>query len=139
MEIDEQVQMYAHNRLLDHPLVSPVNQGSLGGLPPLYVVSRAILSPSLAEGKGKADLRDLRRAQCCGGSELLHDEIIYIAHKGTLSPLPSSLLPIPANPPLRSRQSNLLPTRPTNLHPIPLPAQTLRHALSAYESPVTGV
>ncbi|BGO89928.1 hypothetical protein NBRC10512_006437 [Rhodotorula toruloides] len=55
VEIDEQVQMYAHNRLLDHPLVSPVNQGSLGGLPPLYV--------------------------CCGGSELLHDEIIYIAHK----------------------------------------------------------
>ncbi|BGP23118.1 lipase/esterase family protein [Rhodotorula toruloides] len=55
VEIDEQVQMYAHNRLLDHPLVSPVNQGSLGGLPPLYI--------------------------CCGGSELLHDEIIYIAHK----------------------------------------------------------
>ncbi|GAA6052509.1 hypothetical protein JCM3770_003802 [Rhodotorula araucariae] len=55
VRIDEQVQMYCHNLLLDHPLVSPVNQGSLGGLPPLYI--------------------------CCGSSELLRDEIIHIAHK----------------------------------------------------------
>lgn len=31
--------MYCHNQLLNHPLVSPVNAGSLGGLPPLYIVS----------------------------------------------------------------------------------------------------
>ncbi|BGP38265.1 hypothetical protein JCM10450v2_002207 [Rhodotorula kratochvilovae] len=55
VRIDEQVQMYCHNLLLDHPLVSPVNQGSLGGLPPLYI--------------------------CCGSSELLRDEIIHLAHK----------------------------------------------------------
>ncbi|GAA5859340.1 hypothetical protein JCM8547_001992 [Rhodosporidiobolus lusitaniae] len=53
--IDEQVQMYCPNNMLDHPLVSPVNQGSLGGLPPLYI--------------------------CCGSSELLQDEIMYLAHK----------------------------------------------------------
>ncbi|GAA5921242.1 hypothetical protein JCM3775_002955 [Rhodotorula graminis] len=55
VRIDDQVQLYTHNLLLDHPFVSPVNQGSLGGLPPLYI--------------------------SCGGSELLHDEIIHIAHK----------------------------------------------------------
>ncbi|GAA5976699.1 hypothetical protein JCM10908_005600 [Rhodotorula pacifica] len=55
IRLEEQVQMYCHNQLLNHPLVSPVNAGSLGGLPPLYI--------------------------CCGGSELLQDEIIYIAHK----------------------------------------------------------
>lgn len=31
--------MYCHNQLLNHPLISPVNAGSLGGLPPLYIVS----------------------------------------------------------------------------------------------------
>lgn len=55
IRLEEQVQMYCHNQLLNHPLISPVNAGSLGGLPPLYI--------------------------CCGGSELLRDEIIYIAHK----------------------------------------------------------
>ncbi|GAA6008690.1 hypothetical protein JCM10207_001687 [Rhodosporidiobolus poonsookiae] len=55
VKINEQVQMYCPNNMLDHPLVSPVNQGSLGGLPPLYI--------------------------CCGSAELLHDEIVYIAHK----------------------------------------------------------
>ncbi|GAA6018270.1 hypothetical protein JCM8202_001312 [Rhodotorula sphaerocarpa] len=55
VRLEEQVQMYCHNRLLNHPLVSPVNAGSLGGLPPLYI--------------------------CCGGSELLRDEIMYVAHK----------------------------------------------------------
>ncbi|GJN87087.1 hypothetical protein Rhopal_000032-T1 [Rhodotorula paludigena] len=55
VRLDEQVQMYCPNNMLDHPLVSPVNQGSLGGLCPLYI--------------------------CCGGAELLHDEIIHVAHK----------------------------------------------------------
>ncbi|GAA5887222.1 hypothetical protein JCM6882_002454 [Rhodosporidiobolus microsporus] len=55
VRLEDQVQMYCPNNMLDHPLVSPVNQGSLGGLPPLYL--------------------------CCGSSELLHDEIIYLAHK----------------------------------------------------------
>ncbi|KAK4703020.1 hypothetical protein P7C70_g3202, partial [Phenoliferia sp. Uapishka_3] len=53
--LDDQIQMYCPNTLLSHPLVSPVNQGNLGGLPPMLVVG--------------------------GSSELLRDEIIYIAHK----------------------------------------------------------
>lgn len=35
-------QMYCPNNLMDHPLVSPVNQGSLGGLCPLYIVSYCV-------------------------------------------------------------------------------------------------
>ncbi|WWD20120.1 hypothetical protein CI109_104595 [Kwoniella shandongensis] len=52
---DEQIQMYCPNNLLTHPLVSPVNLGSLGGLCPLLILG--------------------------GGGELLRDEIIYLAHK----------------------------------------------------------
>ncbi|GAA5952959.1 hypothetical protein JCM21900_001530 [Sporobolomyces salmonicolor] len=74
VRIDEQVQMYCPNNMLDHPLVSPVNQGSLGGLPPLYI--------------------------CCGGAELLRDEIIYIAHKA-------------ANPTKYPPSSHILSTYPS--------------------------
>ncbi|GAA5858312.1 hypothetical protein JCM1840_001143 [Sporobolomyces johnsonii] len=74
MRIDEQVQMYCPNNMLDHPLVSPVNQGSLGGLPPLYI--------------------------CCGGAELLRDEIMYIAHKA-------------ANPTTYPPSSHILSTYPS--------------------------
>ena len=38
-----------------HPLVSPILQGSLGNLPPLYILA--------------------------GNGEVLRDEIIYLAHK----------------------------------------------------------
>ncbi|ORY81000.1 Alpha/Beta hydrolase protein, partial [Protomyces lactucae-debilis] len=55
VKIVDQVQLYATNEQLTHPLVSPVIAGSLGGLCPLFVM--------------------------CGGSELLRDEIIYVAHK----------------------------------------------------------
>lgn len=47
--------MYTTNELLTHPLVSPVMQPTLGGLPPLLIT--------------------------VGGGELLRDEQIYIAHK----------------------------------------------------------
>ena len=53
--IKDQIQMYASNQLLSHPLVSPVLSPSLGGLPPLLVLT--------------------------GGGELLRDEQIYLAHK----------------------------------------------------------
>lgn len=53
--IKDQIQLYATNEQLSHPLVSPVIAGSLGGLCPLYIM--------------------------CGGAELLRDEIIYVAHK----------------------------------------------------------
>ena len=55
VELKDQIQMYTTNALLSHPLVSPVLQPSLGGLPPLCVV--------------------------VGGGEMLRDEQIYLAHK----------------------------------------------------------
>ena len=53
--IKDQIQLYTTNQLLSHPLVSPVLQPSLGGLPPLLILT--------------------------GGGELLRDEQIYLAHK----------------------------------------------------------
>ncbi|KAG6036824.1 hypothetical protein E4U41_005480 [Claviceps citrina] len=53
--IKDQIQLYTTNALLDHPLVSPVMQTTLGGLPPLLIM--------------------------VGGGELLRDEQIYLAHK----------------------------------------------------------
>ena len=53
--IKDQVQMYTTNQLLAHPLVSPVMQPSLGGLPPLLILT--------------------------GGGEMLRDEQIYMGHK----------------------------------------------------------
>ena len=55
VDIREQIQMYTPNELLSHPLVSPVMQPSLGGLPPMLIQ--------------------------VGGAELLRDEQIYLAHK----------------------------------------------------------
>ena len=53
--IKDQIQMYTTNQLISHPLVSPVLQPSLGGLPPLFILT--------------------------GGGEVLRDEQIYLAHK----------------------------------------------------------
>jgi len=53
--IKDQIQMYSTNHMLAHPLVSPVQQASLGGLPPMLIQ--------------------------VGGAELLRDEQMYIAHK----------------------------------------------------------
>ena len=50
IEVAEQVQLYAPNGLLKHPLISPV-LSYLGGLPPLYIIA--------------------------GDKEVLRDEIIY--------------------------------------------------------------
>ncbi|RMZ75501.1 hypothetical protein DV737_g5258, partial [Chaetothyriales sp. CBS 132003] len=55
VQIKDQTQMYTTNQLLSHPLVSPVLQPSLGGLPPILILT--------------------------GGGELLRDEQIYLAHK----------------------------------------------------------
>ena len=55
IQINDQIQMYTTNQLISHPLVSPVLQPSLGGLPPLLILT--------------------------GGGELLRDEQIYLAHK----------------------------------------------------------
>ncbi len=53
--LKDQIQLYTTNQLLSHPLVSPVLQPSLGGLPPLLILT--------------------------GGGEILRDEQIYLAHK----------------------------------------------------------
>lgn len=55
IQVRDQIQMYAPNHLLTHPLVSPCLQPSLGGLCPLLIQA--------------------------GGGEMLRDEQIYIAHK----------------------------------------------------------
>ncbi|KZP24716.1 alpha/beta-hydrolase [Athelia psychrophila] len=55
LEMRSQIQMYAATEQLSHPLVSPVLQGSLGGLCPLYIMA--------------------------GDGEVLRDEIVYIAHR----------------------------------------------------------
>lgn len=55
IELKDQIHMYATNDLLFHPLVSPIFQPSLGGLPPLQIIS--------------------------GGGEMLRDEQFYLAHK----------------------------------------------------------
>ncbi|OAF99984.1 alpha/beta-hydrolase [Paraphaeosphaeria sporulosa] len=68
IEIKDQIQLYAPNHMLTHPLVSPALQPSLGGLPPLLIQ--------------------------VGGGELLRDEQIYIAHKAAQ---PLAYLPPPSN------------------------------------------
>ncbi|GIK05532.1 hypothetical protein Aspvir_009645 [Aspergillus viridinutans] len=55
VELKDQIQMYAPNHIISHPLVSPVLQPSLGGLPPLQIL--------------------------VGGGERLRDEQFYTAHK----------------------------------------------------------
>lgn len=55
VRVKDQIQMYTTNELLDHPLVSPIMQPTLGGLPPLLIMA--------------------------GGGEILRDEQIFLAHK----------------------------------------------------------
>ncbi|KAK0468142.1 uncharacterized protein EV420DRAFT_1503082 [Desarmillaria tabescens] len=55
LELKSQIQLYATTEQLTHPSVSPVLQGSLGNLPPLYILA--------------------------GDGEVLRDEIIYLAHR----------------------------------------------------------
>ncbi|KAI0089132.1 alpha/beta-hydrolase [Irpex rosettiformis] len=55
LELTGQIQLYATNEQLTHPLVSPVLQSSLGNLCPLYIIA--------------------------GDGEVLRDETIYVAHK----------------------------------------------------------
>jgi len=81
----DQIQMYTTNKLISHPFVSPVLQPSLGGLPPLLILT--------------------------GGGELLRDEQIYLAHKAanpTKYPPPESYLN--DNPQARQEISKWGPT-----------------------------
>ncbi|KAA8909841.1 Alpha/Beta hydrolase protein [Sphaerosporella brunnea] len=71
VEITDQIQLYTTNDLLPHPLVSPVNQRTLGGLCPLLVL--------------------------VGGGEVLRDEQVFVAHKAAF---PSTFDKAPAATPL---------------------------------------
>ena len=44
IEVKDQIQMIAPNEILDHPLLSPVTQASLGGLCPLLIVRSMLLT-----------------------------------------------------------------------------------------------
>lgn len=52
--IREQIQLYCSNQVIGHPLVSLINQGSLGGLPPMLIVSGSCLT--VLEGSNQTDL-----------------------------------------------------------------------------------
>lgn len=80
--LDDQIQLYAPNPLISHPLVSPINQGSLGGLCPMMIVRS---SPSFwpfppRPGK-KLTAFTVLLVQMGGSGELLRDEMIFVAHK----------------------------------------------------------
>lgn len=88
VELRAQIQLYATNEQLYHPLCSPVLQGSLGGLPPLYIL--------------------------CGDSEVLRDEVIYLAHRAAEParyPLSEQLLAGNARARENAERFNHVPTK----------------------------
>ena len=85
IKIEDQIHMYTTNSLISHPLVSPVLQPSLGGLPPLLVLT--------------------------GGGEVLRDEQIYLAHKAANpTNYPSSDAYLDKDPDTREVMSKWKPT-----------------------------
>ncbi|KAF2279739.1 alpha/beta-hydrolase [Westerdykella ornata] len=88
IQIKDQIQLYTPNHMLTHPLVSPVLQPTLGGLPPLLIQ--------------------------VGGGELLCDEQIYLAHKAAH---PLAYLPPPSNhQSAEDIEAQAARYRPTNVH-----------------------
>ncbi|KAH6915136.1 lipase/esterase [Coprinopsis sp. MPI-PUGE-AT-0042] len=89
LELRSQIQQYAMTEQLTHPLVSPVLQGSLGNLPPLYILA--------------------------GDGEVLRDEIVYLAHRAANPakyPLRKGLL----NEGRRQKENAEKFTKPTKVH-----------------------
>lgn len=68
--VHEQIQLYCSNQLIGHPLVSLVNQGSLGGLPPMLIVSIDISAERLS-------IRDFRLLTLLLGWHRLEDQPNY--------------------------------------------------------------
>ena len=103
VEVKDQIQLYATNVQLTHPIVSPVLQPSLGGLPPCAI-----------EATGQRS--SCRLYILCGDSEVLRDEIIYLAHRAARPlayPLRKELLE--ANPD-RTRLAKKFNEQPTKVH-----------------------
>ncbi|SJX61885.1 uncharacterized protein (N-terminal fragment), partial [Sporisorium reilianum f. sp. reilianum] len=90
IELREQIQLYATNDQLTHPLCSAVLSGSLGGLPPLYILA--------------------------GDAEVLRDEIVYLAHRAAhphCYPLSKDLLDLST----RNRENaDKYDSQPTKVH-----------------------
>ncbi|KAF8648507.1 hypothetical protein AX16_006213 [Volvariella volvacea WC 439] len=84
--IENQVQLYAPNSLLIHPLVSGV-YSYLGGLPPLLIIA--------------------------GDKEVLRDEILYLAHKAAN---PEKYKPYKPSQQLYPPIANLQQIKPTQVH-----------------------
>ncbi|CAO1621755.1 unnamed protein product [Parajaminaea phylloscopi] len=88
VELKQQIQLYATNSQLYHPLCSPILQGSLGGLPPLHIIA--------------------------GDSEVLRDEVIMLAHRAARPdkyPLPDHLLAKNAHARETAARFNSQPTK----------------------------
>ena len=102
IEVKDQLQLYAVNAQLTHPIVSPVLQPSLGGLPPCVQARSAALTGSLYI--------------LCGDSEVLRDEIIYLAHRAARPlayPLRKELLEANED---RTRLAKRFNDQPTKVH-----------------------
>ncbi|KAF8911524.1 hypothetical protein CPB84DRAFT_926690 [Gymnopilus junonius] len=88
VEVDQQLQFYTKNSLLDHPLISPA-MSYLGGLPPLLFIA--------------------------GDKEVLRDEIIYSAHKAAYpEKYPTTDLARELYPPLKGIEERC--KQPTSVH-----------------------
>lgn len=88
IRLTRQIQLYATNAQLYHPLCSSVLQGSLGGLPPLYILA--------------------------GDAEVLRDEIIYLAHRAARPdqyPLKKDLLDANVRAQEAAKRFNHTPTK----------------------------
>ncbi|KAJ6628840.1 hypothetical protein B0H10DRAFT_1989479 [Mycena sp. CBHHK59/15] len=89
LELRSQIQLYATTEQLSHPLVSPVLQGSLGNLPPLYVLA--------------------------GNDEVLRDEILYIAHRAAYPDRYPTRKGVLRDAPRQKENADKF-TRPTKVH-----------------------
>lgn len=88
--IEAQIQLYCTNAQIFHPLCSPALAGSLGGLPPLFIL--------------------------VGDGEVLRDEILYLAHKAAnprAYPLNEALM---AEFPINQVQAARWSDTPTQVH-----------------------
>jgi acetyl esterase/lipase len=88
--MDTRLIFLTQNRLLTHPLVSPVLQSSLGNLPPLFIIA--------------------------GDGEVLRDEITYLAHKAA-NPAAFPTRPGILRDCRRQKENSEKFTTPTKVHP----------------------
>jgi acetyl esterase/lipase len=113
--LDEQIQMYTSNRMISHPLVSLINQGSLGGLCPLLIVRCCVFLERRKILRQLADPfwptpRPVARASCFATSRS-SSRTRQLTRRSTRPPTPSS---------------NATPSRRRSSTSIPLPRSSSR-------------